>query len=221
MGLEYARETKIKSSLSIIGSELFSDNFLYDNSWVASGNGADFLLTRSALHAKTAGQAALLRTRTTGATAGDTVSATITIPSFRDNKVFFIADFGHDGATRPGIMRFLFTHFWKGYTIGACAQFAVVGNVWHLLSEGSTYIPSPYGAQVLEANSDHRIVLSLDLDSGLYTDLIVDNIEHPIQAIPFLKIYFGTSHFSSFTVEIETTTASPDIIYLDKVDVFS
>lgn len=216
MGEEFIRRIMVLGSVPSLGPVMLFDNLEDLFKWSAGGTGADYVVEKSTTVAYNGSACLHMKTRATGAAAGDVVN------SFRDlfqrpgkrYRLEFLMRFEVEAATRYLTW---YGTIWDGATKHEISvRHDVVNMLWQYLGSDGSYHNISGSSQRLNNIAWHRVCLSFDEYSKTYVSLISDGLVMSLDGVAYLSsANTDPVRFRSLVEETANSSARPDCYFDD------
>jgi len=217
MGEEYVRRLMVLGSVPSLGPVIMFDDIEDLFKWIEGGTGGDTVFEKSTTKAYNGSACLHMKTRTTEAVIGDTICAT------------------RYGVQRPGKryrLELMWTHV-SSLLVGSLSfnvmlhdgvnnhhaklSYDAENDKWRYYGTDGGYHDVPGGAQNLDEDSWHRLVMEFDQNKQEYIKMISDGLEIPLTGIKYYQLGGGSLVQLRVQFEIWALTAAACESYFDDV----
>jgi len=218
MAKEYIRRMIIGSPYwpYTVGGVLLEDDMEGIFSWVGSGTGA-YTCEQSRTYRYKGDFSMHLKTRTSGAAAGDIVGARRTVCIIPTKKLmlslFYYPVSGEDMDT----LSFNLVHYDGTYRHQAACSYSYTDKVWSYLDSENTLVVISGSSQNLYPAAWHSLALTVDFATGNYGSFVSDGASFDLSGNSYYQEATTAQERLEIYFEIKTAGESPVETYYDYV----
>lgn len=217
MGEEYIRQILLLGYVPTLGPVVLYDDMEGLQKWTFELAAGDFVLEKSATVAYNGSASLHMKTRTTGAVAGDLVGGYRTSfqrPGKRYRVEFLMRiDVSASAAAtwvQCSVCDGMNAHYIKFYLDEVNAK-------WQYLDSANNLVDLTGGTQDLVADQFHRVMFEFDEESGKYITFVCDGLEVDMTGISYRKAASASAVNMKIEFVVVAGATPPGELYIDDV----
>lgn len=219
MGREYRRIMKVEGIEEISGDLVFADDFSESLvSWTPSGTGTDWIVERVKDNAFIGSGSLYLKSRVSGATAGDTIQVLKQIASVESDIVTVSFSFAYSSNPDTRYITYSGLAHLGGNGYEFRIRYDPQNTQWEYLNSGGTWSTISGAPDISTDGSDtwHRVELTANIGDDCYGIVFIDEVEIDLSDNA-LRSYTSAVHYFRSVIKLTAETTNSPEMWVDNV----
>ena len=216
MAKEYVQKVVSLGRVPFAEKVLFYEDFSTNRTMIKGGTGTDYIIEISR-DAYVGGYSLRMKTRTTGASAGDSVQVSKYVPTPVSLKASLTVTWMHRSNTLLDSIRFGLQIRKDNYIHEAWVGYFPPESSWYYMDEDGNFAAISGGSQVLHYNTYHLTKLIADFRNEKYVSLRSDSLELDLSSLPYYKYSNTGGDFLRIYIRAYTEDTTPQEVIIDNV----
>jgi hypothetical protein len=217
VGEEFVRRIMVLGSVPSLGPVILFDDMEDLFKWTAGGTGGDVVHQKLTTDAFNGSACLHMKTRATGATAGDILTSQRYIfqrpgKRYQVECIFKLTDTTKVRGFDVGVVLFdgIYSH-------SGIFRYSGANSRWEYYVIGTGWVAVPGGSQDLGDAVWHRMALSFDENSGKFLSLVCDGKVVDVSSISYSQSGVVGSVYAFFYIGLTAETTTPPEAFVDDV----